>query len=66
MKFLVLGCNGMLGHVVSLYLKEKGHNVTGLAHAQHELLVGTCTSVTNDGVVPVDCACGCGTPFFAS
>ncbi len=29
MKFLVLGASGMAGHMVSLYLKEKGHNVTG-------------------------------------
>ena len=25
MKFLVLGCNGMAGHMVSLYLKEQGY-----------------------------------------
>ena len=29
MKFLVLGCNGMAGHTISLYLKEQGHDVTG-------------------------------------
>jgi len=29
MKFLVLGCNGMAGHVISLYLKEQGHIVLG-------------------------------------
>ena len=29
MKFLVLGCNGMAGHTISLYLKEQGHNVLG-------------------------------------
>lgn len=29
MKFLVLGCNGMAGHLVSLYLKERGHSVLG-------------------------------------
>lgn len=29
MKFLVLGCNGMAGHTISLYLKERGHEVTG-------------------------------------
>ena len=27
MKFLILGCNGMAGHTISLYLKEQGHNV---------------------------------------
>lgn len=29
MKFLVLGCNGMAGHMISLYLKERGHDVYG-------------------------------------
>ena len=29
MKFLVLGCNGMAGHMISLYLKERGHEVYG-------------------------------------
>ena len=28
-KVLVLGANGMAGHVVYLTLKEKGHDVTG-------------------------------------
>jgi dTDP-4-dehydrorhamnose reductase len=31
MKFLVLGCNGMAGHMISIYLSENGHNVTGYA-----------------------------------
>lgn len=29
MRFFVLGVNGMAGHIISLYLKEKGHEVTG-------------------------------------
>lgn len=29
MKFLVLGSNGMAGHMISLYLKEQGHDVYG-------------------------------------
>lgn len=29
MRFLVLGCNGMAGHTISLYLKEQGHEVYG-------------------------------------
>lgn len=29
MKFLVLGCNGMAGHLISLYLKEREHDVLG-------------------------------------
>ncbi len=31
MRFLVLGCNGMAGHMISLYLKERGHDVLGFA-----------------------------------
>ena len=34
MKFLVLGCNGMAGHLISLYLKEQGHDVTGYARSE--------------------------------
>lgn len=30
MKFLVLGSSGMAGHTIALYLREKGHDVTGL------------------------------------
>ncbi len=29
MKFLILGCNGMAGHTISLYLKKQGHEVFG-------------------------------------
>lgn len=31
MKFLVLGCNGMAGHMISLYLKEHDYEVRGFA-----------------------------------
>lgn len=34
MRFLVLGAAGMAGHMVSLYLKEAGHDVTGLARRE--------------------------------
>ena len=34
MKFLVLGCNGMAGHLISLYLHEQGHEVTGFARSK--------------------------------
>lgn len=30
MKVLVLGASGMAGHIISIYLSEKGHSVTGL------------------------------------
>ncbi len=34
MKFLVLGCNGMAGHTISLYLQERGHEVFGFDRGQ--------------------------------
>lgn len=44
MKFLVLGCNGMAGHLISLYLKEQGHDVLGFARSKSTLV----DSVTGD------------------
>lgn len=38
MKILVLGCNGMAGHLVSLYFKEHGHEVVGFARSSSKLL----------------------------
>lgn len=38
MKFLVLGCNGMAGHQISLYLQEQGYDVTGFALEKSNLL----------------------------
>ncbi len=38
MRFLVIGCNGMAGHVIALYLKEQGHHVTGYARQRSELV----------------------------
>lgn len=31
MKTLILGCNGMAGHMIAIYMKEKGHTVNGFA-----------------------------------
>lgn len=38
MKFLILGCNGMAGHMISLYLKEQGHDILGFALTESELV----------------------------
>lgn len=38
MKFLVLGCNGMAGHLVSVYLQEQGHEVVGFARSRSSLV----------------------------
>jgi len=34
MKLLVLGCNGMAGHMISLYLHEQGHKVLGFDRSE--------------------------------
>lgn len=44
MKFLILGCNGMAGHIISLYLKEQGHDVTGFARSKSQFI----TSIIGD------------------
>ena len=31
MRFLVLGCSGMAGHTISIYLRERGHRVVGFS-----------------------------------
>ena len=38
MKFFVLGCNGMAGHTISLYLQEQGHEVLGFDRMKSKLL----------------------------
>lgn len=38
MKFLVFGCNGMAGHLISLYLQERGHEAIGFARGQSGLV----------------------------
>jgi len=47
MKFLVLGCNGMAGHMISLYLKEKGHEVVGLARERSPFIKTIIADATN-------------------
>lgn len=36
MRFLVIGCNGMAGHMISVYLKEAGHDVIGYARSESQ------------------------------
>lgn len=38
MKFFVLGCNGMAGHTISLYLASKGHEVFGFDRSKSSLV----------------------------
>ena len=36
MNFFILGCNGMAGHIISLYLKEQGYSVLGFARSKSQ------------------------------
>ena len=43
-----MGCNGMAGHMISLYLKEAGHNVLGFARTKSSVV----DSVIGDAMDP--------------
>lgn len=45
---MVLGCNGMAGHLISLYFKEQGHKVVGFARQQSALLDTTVVGDASD------------------
>ena len=47
MRFLILGCNGMAGHMISLYLKERGHDVVGFARKDLGLVKIIVGDITN-------------------
>lgn len=51
MKLLVLGCNGMAGHLISLYFKERGHEVVGFARSASRLLNNTIIGDASDMVL---------------
>lgn len=38
MRFLICGCNGMAGHTIGLYLKERGHYVFGFDREKSNLI----------------------------
>lgn len=38
MKFFILGCNGMAGHTISLYMKERGHEVLGFDRVKSQFV----------------------------
>lgn len=44
MKLLVLGATGMAGHTISIYLKEKGHDVTAFSRREF----GYCKNIIGD------------------
>ncbi len=45
MKFLILGSSGMAGHVISIYLKEQGHEVTGFCRRHCSYINFVCGDV---------------------
>lgn len=48
MKFFILGCNGMAGHTISLYMQNQGHEVIGFDRAPSSFvksLVGDATDI---------------------
>lgn len=47
MKILVLGATGMAGHVISIYLKETGHDVTAFSRRRFEYCNNIIGDVTN-------------------
>lgn len=51
MKFLVLGCNGMAGHMISCYLQERGHDVFGFDRNQPIYVKGTSGDARNVDLV---------------
>lgn len=57
MKFLVLGCNGMAGHMISLYLKEQGHIVIGFDRTPSKYIdsiIGDARDLNNMNNIIVD------------
>lgn len=38
MKFFILGCNGMAGHTIALYLSERGYDVLGFDRKKSQLV----------------------------
>ncbi len=47
MRFLIIGCNGMAGHVISLYLKEQGYEVSGYAREESHFIDTVIGDVTD-------------------
>jgi dTDP-4-dehydrorhamnose reductase len=47
MRFLILGATGMAGHVIAIYLKEQGHEVTALTRRPFPYCESIIADVTN-------------------
>lgn len=51
MKFLVMGCNGMAGHTISLYMKERGHEVLGFDRIESAYVPSVAGDARDSGFV---------------
>ena len=50
MKILILGASGMAGHIITLYFKEQGYDVTGFTRRP----VSFCKNIIGDAMNPND------------
>lgn len=53
MKILVLGASGMAGHIITLYFKEQGYDVTGFTRKP----ISYCRNILGDATKPEDVMC---------
>ena len=51
MKILILGCNGMAGHMISLYLYEQGYEVEGYARSESKFVKTVVGDARNTGLL---------------
>ena len=50
MKILILGASGMAGHIITLYFKEQGYDVTGFTRRP----ISFCKNIIGDAMNPND------------
>lgn len=50
MKILIFGANGMAGHIIALYFKEQGYDVTGFTRRP----ISYCKNILGDAANPAD------------
>lgn len=51
MKLLILGCNGMAGHTISLYMQKQGHTVVGFDRNKSKFVNSIAGDARNEDVI---------------
>ncbi|MCL1847005.1 MAG: sugar nucleotide-binding protein [Coriobacteriia bacterium] len=51
MRFLLLGSSGMAGHVISIYLKERGHDVVGFSRRSVDFVPVVCGDASDTALL---------------